>query len=229
MMEPLSNKEPSQELSPEAADEQKVSSRHQRHSPLIPVIAGLVSTLFSTNNWSCIVVPVALILVLVDLIVRGARLQFRTRILLAVATGAVIGRVLSVGPDWAFNEALRIDTPPGVTDVQISRHYIGGPGEHVMIVEFLANATALINLKSRAGRSTNERNISRWREAGAHWKDALSFFVMSPMNQSAQRQWNRIRPFENVQTIDLGAQQSGDVVLFVEPETGRCAMVHVRY
>jgi hypothetical protein len=219
---------PDESPSPQPAVVENPASKRAR-SGLLPVSAGVVSTLLSTSNWSCVVVSAAFLLLLVDVVARAGRLKFMIRVLFAIVAGVILGRLLAVRADWAFNEALGISPPAGVTDVHISRHYTGGPGEHVMIVEFQADAAAMRDLTSRKEQGFDDDRIKRWRESGEDWSDAFSAFVISPLSGSAHLAWERIRPMQNVQFFNLGNQNSGHVAMFVEPATGRCVMLHVRY
>ncbi len=151
------------------------------------------------------------------------------RIVVATFVGIIVGQLLNVSPHWAFEEMLGITCPQGISDAHIRRHYIGGPGEHVLIVEFTGSDEAWQTLLSMQPKEPVADRIDKWQEAGGGWEAAFDVFASTAVVGLAKHSWMRIRPLKNMEVLDFGPQRSGDLVLLREPATGRGVALHVRY
>lgn len=187
------------------------------------------AALLATNNWCFVVVPAAVAALFIDYVVCAARPWFLARIVVAAGVGVSAGLLLSVSPAWAFREAFEIDPPSGIRDVRIHRHYLGGPGEQALFIEFTADAGAwqqLVDAHTPASQSTA---IERWRAAGGAWDQLFDTFGGPTVTTFSRASWARIRPMEHPEVYDLGESNHGRLVLLHEPETGRCIALHVRF
>ncbi|MBL8879837.1 MAG: hypothetical protein JNG88_12020 [Phycisphaerales bacterium] len=140
-------------------------------------------------------IPAAGIALFTDLVF-GAKLSGRIRLLLVCAIGAATGLLLRVSPDWAFREALRTPQPPSARIALISRHYSGGPGEHVMIVEFEADWRDMLEiLDSHGGTPLEEQDAAlyeRVRTDGGDWHKLFEALVPANVSMLARFHWQRI-------------------------------------
>ncbi|MBN2445902.1 MAG: hypothetical protein JXO22_04210 [Phycisphaerae bacterium] len=213
------------------AGETPVESPPRRGSGWLVVMVGLACALLATNNWCFALVPAALAVLWCDLVVRCGWPRLGPRLAVAGVVGVGLGIALRVGPDWAFEEAFGVERPAGVSNVWIRRHYIGGPGEHALIIEFTADPAALARLTTLYKPDANSTRAEQWRAAGGTWEDAWNIFGrMAPM-PAPRASWMRIKPLENAEVFDYGGvmQVVGNLVLFHEPSTGRCVALHIRF
>ncbi|MGD8451816.1 MAG: hypothetical protein PVJ57_08360 [Phycisphaerae bacterium] len=198
---------------------------------LLAILVAAAAALLSTNNWCFVILPAALAAIVVDYVVSGIRPWSVLRLIVAVAVGLAVGRLLSVGPDWAFQEAFGVDAPAGVRDVHIFRHYVGGPGEHILIIEFTANPDVVKALLSLHPVVTNSETAQSWHAAGGGWPQAFDDFAGPCPMGFARAAWLRIRPLAEPEVFDFGGIEAsgGRLVLFHEPHTDRCVALHVRW
>ncbi len=194
---------------------------------LVVLIAGTCA-LFSSNNWCFVVLLAAFAAFLVDCAVCAIRRWIFLRLPVAAGVGIAVGMLLGVGPAWAFQEAFERDPPSGIRDVRISRHYSGGPGEHVLIIEFTADSAALQALVRGHTVSSDSPGMAAWRDAGGEWEQVADFFIGPNATRFTRSSWRRIRPLERAEAFDLGEVNEGRLVLFHEASTGRCVAMHVR-
>jgi len=194
---------------------------------LVCLIAGTCA-LFASNNWCFVALVAAFAAFVVDCAVCAIRPRIVLRLPVAAGIGIAVGLLLSIGPAWAFQEAFGTDPPNGVRDVRISRHYSGGPGEHVLIIEFTADASALQALVRGHTVSSDSRRVAAWRDAGGDWEQVTDFFVGPGATSFTRSSWRRIRPFERAEAFELGLVNEGSLVLFHEAGTGRCVALHER-
>lgn len=194
---------------------------------LVGLIAGTCA-LFASNNWCFVAVVAAFAAFLVDCAVRTIRPWVMLRLPVAVGVGIGVGMLLGIGPAWAFQEAFGTEPPDGVRDVRISRHYSGGPGEHVMIIEFTADASALQALVRGHTVSPDSRRVAAWRDAGGEWEQVADFFIGPGATSFTRSSWRRIRPLERAEAFHLSLVNEGSLVLFHEAGTGRCVALHER-
>lgn len=129
---------------------------------LLAVLIAAACALIVTNNWCFVIIPAVLAALVVDYIVCAIRPWFILRVPVAAAVGVAAGMSLSVGPNWAFREAFEMAPPDGVHDVRIWRHYVGGPGEHVLIIEFTADAGAFQALVQAHPSLSDSDKVKRW-------------------------------------------------------------------
>lgn len=205
-----------------------ISSRNLTLRFFIAFIAAAVSLLV-TNNWCLIALPALLTAFVFDYLLSAARAAASLRLVAAAAWGAIAGLLLSVGPDWAFREAFNASPPPGIRDVWIRRHYLGGPGEHVLIIAFTPDPPALESLIAPHTVVRGAPAMERWREAGGGWSDAFDAFVGPGLTSFAQQSWQRLSPIGQPEALNLGEVNRGSLVLFRDAETGRCVALHVRF
>lgn len=196
---------------------------------VLGILIAAACALFVSNNWCFVLFPAALAALLSDHAVCAIRPWFVLRVPVAAAVGVAVGMLLGVGPEWAFREALGSAPPNGVRDVRIWRHYLGGPGEHALIIEFTADVAAFQALVQAHPPLPDSHKVTRWREAGGGWGQAFDIFVGSGVTSFARASWQRIRPLERPEALDLGESNRGSLVLFHEPGTGRCVALHVRF
>lgn len=196
---------------------------------LLAVLITAACALFATNNWCFVIIPAVLAALVVDYIVCAIRPWFVLRVPAAAAVGVAAGMSLSVGPNWAFREAFEMAPPDGVHDVRVWRHYVGGPGEHVLIIEFTADAGAFQALVQAHPPLSDSDRMKRWQAAGGGWDSVLDAFVRFGQTHFVCSSWQRIQPLEHPEVLDLGGSNRGTLALFLEPDTGRCVALHVRY
>lgn len=196
---------------------------------LLAVLIAAACAFFVTNNWCFVILPAVLAALVVDCIVCAIRPWFILRVPVAAAVGVAAGMLLSVGPDWAFREAFEMAPPDGVHDVRIWRHYLGGPGEHVLIIEFSADAAAFQALVQAHPPLSDSDKVRRWQAAGGGWAQAFDIFAGPGLTSLANSSWQRIRPLDHPEALDLGESNSGSLMLLHEPNTGRCVALHVRF
>jgi hypothetical protein len=195
---------------------------------LLAMVIAAVAALLASNNWCLVLIPAVLAAFVVDLVVNAVRPWFTLRVLVAAGVGVAVGLLLCVGPDWAFHEAFGAAPPGGIRDVRIWRHYIGGPGEHVLIIELTADAAAIQALLQTHPSVADSEKVARWHAAGDTWAQAFDLFVGPGPTSLAHASWQRIRPLEHAAVLDLGEYNNGQLWLFEEPTTGRCVALHVR-
>ncbi len=193
------------------------------------LIACVVALLVS-NNWCVILLPVAIVASLVDTLFDHGPPWLLRRTLVAALVGAGMGWLLIVRPAWAFKETFGIDPPPGVSDVHIWRHYVGGPGEHILITEFRATPNALGTLTSLGGAKITDR-VRKWQPLGAGWEAAYDAFHGPAPWDGPRKSWMRISALNDPQVYDFGGYrvESGTLVLLHERGSDRCVSMHVRY
>jgi hypothetical protein len=206
--------------------------RRFAHVAIRLLVVGFASAgaLLATNNWCFVLVPAVLVALLGDFVACAVRPWVVLRLPVATAIGVAAGLALSVGPDWAFREAFGRAPPAGVRDVRIQRHYVGGPGEHVLIIEFTADPAALGALTARLPEEPEGDRVEKWRATGQGWPAAFDVFAGRQVLPAARSSWLRIRPLENPEVLDFSpvGDASGRLVLFWERSTGRCVALHVR-
>lgn len=195
--------------------------------PLLVLIA-VAAALLSSNNWCFILVPTALLAILFDLALCAYRARFTLRAVVSLAVGLLAGDLLSVDSAWAFQQAFGVDPPPGVREVDIARHYVGGPGEHILIIEFESDPAALQTLTSLRAMKVESDRLRLWRTSGARWQEAFDTLVLGGVTGIARWSWQRIRPLESPAAYEFEAV-GGSLTLFHEPRSGRCVALHVRY
>lgn len=210
----------------------KPQARASLHECVIRVLAVVVAAavaVVSSNNWCVILIPAAIVAFFGDLILSARRAPSVLRIAAALVIGVIVGMLFNVGPDWAFEKMLGVKCTQGIDNARIWRHYIGGPGEHVLIVEFTGNDEAWQALLAMQPKEPIADRIEKWRTAGGGWETAFDVFAGGRLTGSAERSWLRISPPKDTEVFDFGLQRSGDLVLFREPATGRGVALHVRY
>lgn len=183
--------------------------------------AGTLAGMIATNNWCFVVVPIAAAVLVADLTVRRFRPSMALRLPVAVAVGVAIGFLLSVDRAVAFRDAFGIDPPRGVRMSHVRRHYLGGPGEEVVIMELTADPPGLAALTSLPTARTQTESLADWRTLGGSWEDAFEVFVGPGATDVAWRSWLRVRPILNPDVYDFGTAGRG-CALFCDPSTGRC-------
>lgn len=201
-------------------------------SGVLRLLTGLIAAvcaLFVTNNWCFVIFPATLAALVVDYLLCAFKPRFVVRVLTAMVVGVTIGIFFGVGPDWAFREAFEMAPPNGIHDVRIWRHYLGGPGEHLLIIEFMADAAALQALAQAHPPTSDSYYIHRWKAAGGSWAQALDIFGTPVLTSFAYSSWKRIRPLEHPVVLALGATNRGTLVLFQEQGSSRCVALHVRF
>ena len=196
---------------------------------LLSALIAAACALFVTNNWCFVLFPAALAALLVDYIVCAIRPWFILRVPVAAAVGVAAGMLLNVGPDWAFREAFEMAPPDGVRDVRIWRHYLGGPGEHALIIEFTADAAAFQTLVQAHPPLSDSDKARRWQAAGGGWDSIYDVFVGPGPTSFVRSSWQKIQPLKQPEVLDLGGSNRGTLALFREPNTGRCVALHVRF
>ena len=220
----------SAEVSAATAGKPAWRSRIWARLALMPLAA--IAAVVASNNWCWVLFPAMLAAGVLDIMVCRLTARRMARLAVAVAVGAALGLLLNVGPSWAFRETFGIEPPPGVGDVQLSRHYTGGPGEHALILEFHADPAALQCLIGLRPADPQSPRVAQWRAAGSGWTAAWEAFggCWNP-NPLARRSWLGIRPLENPEVLDFGNvfATGGALVLFHEPAHGRCVALHVRF
>ncbi len=201
-----------------------------RLGQLLVVSLASAIAVFVTNNWCFILIPAGLAALLLDSVLAGAKRRLIPRLALAAAVGVAVGTALRVGPEWAFREAFDADPPAGIRDVRIQRHYIGGPGEHALIIEFVADAAAIHALTSLHAPHPRSQRTEQWLAAGGVWSETWSHFSGPGPLGLVRSSWMRIQPLENAAVCDYGSvgESCGSLVLFHQSETGRCVALQVR-
>lgn len=215
---------------PQAPAMQQQSRVRDRLSFWLVITITAVTALLSTNNWCFILLPAALAAWIIDYLVRCVRPFRLTRLLAAVITGIAVGLLLSVGPAWAFNETFGIDPPPGVSNVRVSRHYVGGPGEHILIMSFDADRNALRTLTSLTSASTASERVKAWESSKQTWTDMFRILAGPTATRFARSAWQRIPPLSRPQVHEFDNVDMflGRSFLLHDPDTGRCVALHVR-
>jgi hypothetical protein len=196
---------------------------------LLAILIAAACAFFVTNNWCFVIFPAVLAGLIVDYIVCAIRPWFVMRVSAAVAAGVAVGLLLGVGPDWAFREAFEMAPPDGVHSVRIWRHYLGGPGEHALIIEFTADTASFESLVKAHPPLSDSDRVRRWQDAGGGWDSVLDAFLRIGQTRFVCSSWQEIRPLEQTEVLDLGGSNRGTLALFREPDTGRCVALHVRY
>lgn len=196
---------------------------------LLAILVAASSAIVASNNWCFVLFPAALAGFFADYLVCAIRPAFIIRVPTAVLVGGAVGLLLNVGPVWAFREAFEMDPPAGVRDVRVCRHYAGGPGEHVLIIEFTADSAAFETLLRPRTVLSDSAGLERWRAAGGEWAHVLDSLVPFGITSFARSSWERISPLQRPEAFALGASNRGALTLFREPDTGRCVALHVRY
>ncbi len=208
----------------------------------LAAVCGVVGQLLFSNDWCFYIVPSALLAALVFwIIVRS--MPFMSRLdrpplrylglALAVVIGLSCGAVFRVIPTWAFNEAFGIDQPEGIRDLRIWRHYEGGPGEHSLILEFVADEAAVraltAALPSQSDRPPNVPHMEQlereWRESRS-WLAAYELFG-GPGHAIGRRTWKRITPLHAPEIFywDHGVNST---LLLWDRTLGRVVVLHSR-
>jgi hypothetical protein len=202
-------------------------------------VLALAVAVLTSNNWGLVGIPAAVAAFCLDWAVCAVGLRAlsepmraASRLVVGAVVGWAVGLALFVSPAWAFHEALGVDPPPGVHDVCVWRHYIGGPGEHVLIIAFAADDKILDELKRLWPTDRESRRVEAWKAAGRTWPQAWERFgpLCDPVGL-AERSWRQIRPFANPEVTDFGPvhERGGDIALLQEPGTGRAVVLHVRF
>lgn len=194
----------------------------------LAMLIAAACALVVSNNWCFVLFPAAFAAWCIDHVVGAIRPWFILRAPVAAAVGVAAGTLLSVGPDWAFREAFEMAPPAGVHNVRIWRHYVGGPGEHVLIIEFTADTAAIQSLVRAHPPSADSDNVQRWQVAGGGWAQAFDVFAGPGLRSFANSSWRRIQPLDHPVALDLGESNGGRLVLLHDPNTGRCVALHVR-
>ena len=210
-------------------------------SELAPYTNGLVrlgiaaiaiaGAMLATNNWCFVTLPAVVTALIIDYGICTWRRWIALRLVLAAVVGVGIGISLRIGPEWAFRAAFGIEPPAGVRDARIWRHYVGGPGEHVLIIEFTADRNAVKKLSKLYPEPPVNKRIEAWEAGGSTWPGAFDTFVDHDTTALARRSWLKIKPLKEPDVYDFGSvrQVAGYLTLFHEPRTNRCVALHVRF
>lgn len=215
----------------------------RRRSPafmLVLAVVAMVAAIASSSNWCFVGFMAALAAPMVDALLGEINLLRRLgraasiglRLATAAVVGVVVGWLLRATPEWAFQEAMEIDPPPGVHVTKVQRHYEGGPGEHTLIVEFTADDSTLKSLISgRVSKSSPHERLEAWKADGSTWEEALTYFGAGGLTPFpfSRMSWMQIRALENPQVYFLHGRDNGRLTLMYEAATGRAIMLHVRY
>lgn len=206
-------------------------------SGLFAVFAGLAAV-YASNNWCFVGLPAFLAGLVADgLVLRiiGARplrgrARIAARVVVALCAGALTGHALNWSPADAFREAFKADPPPGVSDVRIHRHYTGGPGEHVLIIEFTADGPSMRKLLSLHPIVPDSRALAEWSGAGGGWEAAFEHLARTSPFPLARWTWRRIQPLRDMNICHLALPQptTDRLFLLMEKGTNRCVALHVR-
>lgn len=179
----------------------------------LSILIGSAAFWWASGDWSCVlvfVIPACAVFdfmlepVILGLQQKTTRRPNIARLVVISVIGLVTGHLMRVTPQWAFQEALKIDPPTGVEVTRIHRHYEGGPGEHTLIVEFNADDNATKRLLESVPEVVNGTIGETWREAGADWNAAWT--VLCGLNgfPFSRWSWNRINPMNNPRFFDYG-------------------------
>ncbi len=192
---------------------------------LASVLAVLV-----TNNWCFIFIPAGIAALLLDFVACGVVGRLIPRLALGAVVGVAVGIAWGVEPDWALQEVFGCEPPARIRNVRIQRHYIGGPGEHVLIIEFVADAAAFQALTSLHTPKDRSGRVERWRAAGGDWSATWEAFAGPCATRFARSSWMKIQPLTGMDVFDYGTlpRSVDSLILFHEPKTGRYVALHVR-
>ncbi|MEW6250072.1 MAG: hypothetical protein AB1716_05455 [Planctomycetota bacterium] len=199
---------------------------------LLLVLAAGGCALLVSNNWCFVLLPAAGAAWLADHVVCALRPRLALRAAVAIVVGCAAGVALNVRPAWAFREAFGVEQlPAGVREVRVQRHYLGGPGEHALIVEFTADEATLRSLLKLRPHDPDSYKVQQWRATGGGWLPAFDAFVGPAATTLARRSWSRIRPLQAPEVFDFDAttELRSRLVLFYEPPSGRCVALQVRH
>lgn len=200
-----------------------------RHTLLLVLLllVGAGGALVVSNNWCFVALPASGAALLTDFAVRAIRPWPVLRLVAAGIVGSAVGALLDVRPDWAFHKVFDCSPPAGVHDVRIQRHYAGGPGEHVLIITFTADASVMAALSAGRAPDPHHPVMERWLAVDGDWTQALDCAVPAAPGW-IRRSWDRITPLHQAEICALDEVNAGVLVLFHEPASGRCVALHVR-
>ena len=212
---------------------------------LFAILIGSAAFWWASGDWSCVLVFVIPAIAAVDFILTpvicGLRDQVtRQRKLARVAVvgciGLLAGHLMRVTPQWAFQEALRIDPPAGVDVTNIHRHYEGGPGEHTLIVEFNADQQAMQGLLNRVPEVKDGRLFQEWQKDGEDWDAAWSALCGLNVFPFSHWSWRLIPRMTAPVFVDYGFPRypggptyPGEAILLWEPTGNRGVLLQRRF
>ena len=212
------------------------------------ILAAAYGAAFISHNWCFVCLLASLAALVLDILfcaLAGNRVRRRTfriagRVALGLVVGLAIGWQHRVTPEWAFQEAFGVQPPPGIRDVHVWRHYLGGPGEHALIIEFHADHAAIEALEAAAietlrplktytvewleSGAPDSRRVEEWRDSGGSWEAAWESFAGPARTRFSRTSWMRIRPLDAPRVLDYGYH----LVLMVDETSGRAVALHVR-
>ena len=195
----------------------------------LPVaLCAVGGALLATNNWCFVLIPAALAACLCDAFVARQVRRALVRLVLGAAIGAIVGVAFRISPEWAFREAFEMSPPPGVTDVRLWRHYLGGPGEHLLIIDFAAdNAAQDALLRAHPPFEWDEFD-QRWPVYVSGWGETFDTLAGPGLTYFARLSWLRAQPLNHPEILNLGSANGGNLVLLRERESNRCVALHIR-
>jgi len=212
---------------------------------LLAIVIGSTAFWWASGDWSCVLVFVVPACAVVDWFLepvicglqrkKTAR-RNAARLIIIGVIGFVTGHLMRVTPQWAFQEALRIDAPTGVEVTHIRRHYEGGPGEHTLIVEFNADDNAFKKLLNDVPEVLEGHIARKWREAGANWDAAWTALCGIGGFPFSHWSWSRIAPLTNPLFVDYGFPRypggpvyPGEALILWDPLSYRGVLLQRRY
>lgn len=169
--------------------------------------------------------------ILCDLSRSGEPLPLWLGLPLATAIGLCCGAVFQIPRDWAFREAFGVDPPAGIRSLRMWRHYEGGPGEHSLIFEFLADEADIRALTAKFGEPSvvAQRMPEKRSAVCGNVEDWMHFFdsYANPSLTNGRNTWRRITPLCG-QEMYYHREGAESTLLLWERATGWTVALHTR-
>ncbi len=209
----------------------------------LAILIGSAAFWWASGDWSCVLVFVIPACAVADFMLepvicglreKTARRRNLARVAVSGIIGLVTGHLMRVTPQWAFQEALKIDPPPGIKVQDIHRHYEGGPGEHTLIMECRATDAAIDEILKQFPPAVDDPQTRKWIEAGSDWNAAIHLDDHLATFPFSRFTFGWIKPMSQFQFYQLGLGNDGltypgNVTVLWEPTSLRAILVQRRY
>src|SRR5262245_55454347 len=140
---------------------------------LLGAATAVGSVIGFSRNYACAALPAGVLVMVVTAI--ADRVLFSAsvaknvardtkRMLVALSTGVIIAFIppIRLTPASAFRRVFGIPPPSGVSNLTADSRYVGGPGDHVILLSFQADQSTIDRLVAEVGMDVDSRYTEVW-------------------------------------------------------------------
>ncbi len=133
---------------------------HRRKLILLGAVASGVLVFLFSGDWFCSAVAATVItglaLAVIDVVIwwffvwrwGGARRADIAERVCVLVVACLVSMYFRADPEQLFKRAFGVPPPAGVSELEVERHYAGGPGDTVVLIRFLADRATIDKLIS---------------------------------------------------------------------------------